>query len=97
MGIDYSGGMIVGELGSELKEPDDYEDGLAEWAYDNGMSCMSLYYDASHNQCFFGFLVPDVLVSDMNTEWLAGIMLKAAEFTRLTGVPARLIGTQDIT
>ena len=95
MGIDYSGGMIVGELGKKLPLPDGY-DSLSEWADENDLKVMSLHYDADTDWCYYGFEVPNVQVSEMNEVWLQGILEKAETFERLTGVPAQLIGTQNI-
>jgi len=95
MGIDYSGGMIVGENGSEIPEPEDIS--LSEWAEDNDMTSYSLHYDADDDSCIYGFEVPNVLVSDIDgTWWLEDVKAKAAKFKMLTGLDARLIGTQNI-
>lgn len=96
MGIDYSGGMIVGEIGSKIREPDDYEDGLCNWVYDNEMDTMSLFCEAGTDGQYFGFTVKNVPVAEMDGDWTADVKAKAEKFERLTGVPAKLIGTQDI-
>ena len=96
MGIYYSGGMIIGEAGSKVNVPEEFEDDVYEWLEDNDMEYMSLYYDADSDGQIFGFKVSDIPVSDIDEEWLALIKERAEKFEELTGVPARLIGTQDI-
>lgn len=85
MGVDVCGGMIVGESGAKLVNPDSYD-----------LDQLSLYYDAPEEDRYYGFNVDDVIVSDMEG-WLADVRALAKEFEELTGVPARLIGAQDIT
>ena len=96
MGIEYNGGMIVGELGPKLNPHDDYETDLDEWAAKHDLDRMSPYFDADSEECYFGFSVKDVPVSEIKGEWLADVEEKAKKFKKLTGVDARLIGTQDI-
>jgi hypothetical protein len=95
MGIDYDGGMIIGEIGSKLCEPDTY-DGFGEWVEDNDMKAMSLHYDAGSDFQNIGFAVPDIAIAEMDGEWLADVKAKARKFEEITGVPAKLIGTQNI-
>ena len=96
MGIDYSGGMIVGEIGSKLSEPDEYEDGFNEWAEENELESMSQYYDCDQEDKYYGFRVDNVEVEKIDGEWLDDVKQKAEKFEKLTGVKAKLIGTQDI-
>ena len=96
MGIDYDGGMIVGEHAQHLAVPDDYEENLFEWAEDNEMTTMSQWYDAGEEGMYCGFEVPNVPVAEMGGDWLKDVQKKAAKFKELTGVSARLIGTQNI-
>jgi len=96
MGINYDGGMIVGELGSKIEKPRDFSGELYEWIEEMGLDRMFMYYDADIEDNIVGFKVEDVLVSDMSGKWLTDVWEKAAEFYRLTGVPAKLIGTQNI-
>jgi hypothetical protein len=95
MGIDISGGMLVGESGSNFEIPDEIED-VREWADENGMEVMCEYFDADFEDSYFGFEVEEVLVSEINDSWIAKINELADKFERLTGLKARLIGTQDI-
>lgn len=94
MGIDYSAGMIVGCHGEDLNWPEDCECEY-EWAEDNGLERMSNHYDADYLNSYFGFLVKDVLVDDID-EWLKEVKKLAKEFEDLTGNKASLIGAQDI-
>jgi len=96
MGIDYDGGMIVGELGMELEKPEDFDGELYEWVEEVGLDRMSQWYDSDIDYNYVGFRVDNVVVDDID-EWLRDVRKKAKEFYRLTGVPARLIGTQNIT
>ena len=98
MGIDYEGGMIVGADGDLLSVPDGVKEPFYEWAEDVGLERMSRYYDAGQEECYYGFTVPDVFVSEiLSSGWLRDVSDKAAEFEKLTGVKAQLIGSQDIT
>jgi len=56
VGIDYSGGMIVGEIGGEIGEPDDYEEGFYDWTEKCGFDAMSLHYDADSSDTYYGFM-----------------------------------------
>ena len=96
MGIDYSGGMLVGASGSALKVPEDYEGELSEFAEDHEMEYYSEHYDAGDNDRYYGYPVEDTLVSEMNEEWLSYVKRLADKFETLFGVPASLIGSQDI-
>jgi len=97
MGIDYSGGMIVGNIGDLLPELDEKYDGdIYEWVQENDMSIMCQYFDADISNSYVGFSIKDVLVSEINDEWISTIKKIADKFESLTGVPAKLIGTQDI-
>lgn len=94
MGIDYSGGMIVGAKGSEIPvliDEDFYEELIG-----HGMTYMSEHYDAGDDHRYYGYLIDDILVSQMDDEWLRKINELASKFEEITGVPASLIGTQDI-
>lgn len=96
MSIDISGGMIVGESGCRFNPPDNYDGSLELWADEVGLDSMSEYFDADCTRTVYGFEVPDVAVSDIQHEWLADVKKKAQKFKALTGVDARLIGTQNV-
>lgn len=96
MGIYYSGGMIVGNSGGDVSEPEEYEGDFQLWLEENGMDSMSLHFDADQDSQIVGFAVKDILVSDIDEKWIEDIRAKSAKFEELTGVPAKLIGTQDI-
>ena len=109
MGIDISGGMIVGAVCSEVeavfydedKEAYLVEDGefeeLYEWYEEKGMRTYSFYYDACSGSQILGYTLNDIdpLHEDFNT-WLKDVKCKAEEFYRLTGVKAKLIGMQNV-
>lgn len=95
MGVDISGGMIIGEIGSKLESQDENME-LYEWAEEVGFESMSLYYDASSDATFYGFEVDDVPVKDIDDKWIEDVRGKASKFKELTGVEARLIGTQSV-
>jgi len=96
MGIDISGGMIVGEHASEIEVPKEYDGELYEWAEECGMDCMSDHYDADDDGRFYGFKVEDIDVDKIESDWLVKVKQLAARFEELTGTKARLIGTQDV-
>ena len=97
MGIDYSGGMIVGEEFGKINIPEDYEGEGYEWVEDVGLERFSPWYDAEVEYCVVGFSVSDVSVDEITGEWLSIVQRKARKFYELTGVKAKLIGMQDIT
>ena len=92
MGVDYDGGMIVGEKGELLTVDGELNDLLE----DHEMDTMSPWYDASPEYCVFGFTVEDVSVDAMVGEWLSDVKSKAERFEKITGTKARLIGIQNI-
>jgi hypothetical protein len=96
MGIDIGGGMIVGAMGHKIGMPDDYEGEFYEWVEENDLDQMSLYYDADSDDCIFGFTIPDVLVSEMDAEWLQKVKELSVDFEELTGEPAKLFGSQNV-
>ena len=96
MGIDYDGGMIVGAKGDVILSKNEFEEGIFEWAEEHELDDMSLWYDADPEDKYYGFRVKDVLVSEIEGEWLADVKEKARKFQALTGIPAELIGTQNI-
>jgi len=67
MGIDISGGMIVGAHGSELQAsvPEDYEGAFYEWVEGSGLDSMAEHYDADEFNTYYGFMVDDVDVGDI--------------------------------
>lgn len=91
MGTSYNGGMIVGAAGDDLNVPDELDDweGL-------GIISMGLYPGADEDDCYYGFKVPNVLVSDINRGWFIKILSLSEKFKEIMGVEASLIGTQDI-
>lgn len=94
MGIDIDGGMIVGEYANKMDlQCEDLYDLLVEI---HGMSCMSPWFDCGSDEYFFGYIVDDINVRDLDTQWLIEITRMAIKFEDMTGVPARLVGMQDV-
>jgi len=96
MGIDTSGSMIVGAHATYVGIPEEYDGDAGDWLDDNGMVSMSEHYDADYDNQFWGFYVEDIAVNKIEEGWLKDIQEKAKKFEELTGVPALLIGTQDV-
>lgn len=102
MGIDYDGGMVVGELGSELdyeklSELSEVEDDPQYFLVEQkGMESMSLWFDADFENTIYGFGVEDIEVEKIDQAWIDDLKEKARVFEEITGVKARLIGTQNI-
>jgi|TARA_A100001391_G_scaffold33224_2_gene17981 hypothetical protein len=97
MGVDYSGGMIVGRSAKDI--PYDEEEFECGWEYaeEHGMDCYSLWYDADEAGQVWGFTVKDVVVlSDEFDDWVSMVKRKAEEFEEITGTKAQLIGMQNI-
>ena len=100
MGIDYSGGMLVGCEGLPC-EPDDWdEDENGDWEEylyeEHNIKRYSQHYDADTDECYFGIPIDDILVAEMDNEWLVSIKQLAEYFKDITGEDAYLIGTQNI-
>ena len=100
MGIEYSGGMIVGAPADCI--PYDEEDFEDSWLYyetleNKGIVSYSLWYDAGNDGQVWGFPIRDVVVDSKDFDlWLDEVRQKATEFEEITGVKAELIGMQDI-
>ena len=90
MGVDISGGLLIGAHASKICVDIDV---LLE---NDDMVKYAEYYDAPDKYCHIGFKINNVLVSEMNVEWLAHINELAKRFESLTGAKAELIGCQDI-
>ncbi len=111
MGIDISGGMIVGANAADVKssvyrEDDDVElygtngnlfEEFYEWWEEVGMSVYSSHYDCAEDYQIVGFEVKDISVlSDDFDEWVEDVKIKAEGFYKLTGIKPKLIGMQDV-
>ncbi len=94
MGIETDGGMIIGRMGCDIPMKDGVD--IDEWADENDITYMSLVYDAQLYDRVYGFLVDDVIVNDMEDTWLFEVQRLAKKFEELTGVPALLMGSQDV-
>jgi hypothetical protein len=95
MGIDYEGSMIVGEKISNLNLEEDVD--IVEWIEENGLDFMSPWFDSDAVYWTVGFRIGSVDVGDIVGDWLIDVQYKAAEFFKLTGVKAKLIGEINIT
>lgn len=97
MGVDYSGGMIVGRAAEDIPYDDEEFECGWEYAEAHDMSVYSLWYDADTSGQVWGFTVGDVTVlSDEFDDWLSIVKRKAEEFEEITGTKAQLIGMQNI-
>ena len=96
MGIDYSGGMIVGadaeDIGYEVEQFEAWE-----FLEEHDMESYSLWYDADESGQVWGYPVSDVnILSEEFDDWVSMVKRKAQEFEKITGVKAKLIGMQNI-
>ncbi|RKZ94768.1 MAG: hypothetical protein DRQ46_09420 [Gammaproteobacteria bacterium] len=94
MGIETDGGMIIGRMGCDIPMKDGVD--IDEWADENDITYMSLVYDAQLYDRVYGFLVEDVWATNIEGEWLTQVKELAVKFEELTGVPALLMGSQDV-
>lgn len=97
MGIDYSGGMIVGADAEDI----DYEVRQFEYGYEfceeHDMTSYSFWYDADESGQVWGYPVSDVnILSEEFDDWVGVVKRKAQKFEEITGVKVKLIGMQDI-
>lgn len=96
MGIDINGSMMVGCPAENLVYDDkDGEYELYDYIEDTGLDTLSPWYDASTDECFCGFEIPDVDIEDID-EWVKEVKKKAKEFKELTGCESTLVGMQDV-
>lgn len=102
MGIDIEGMMIVGERFDKIEAlPEllnkynvDDEDDFVEKYFDY----CSPYFDAPTEHFVIGFGVNDVPIdSEEFAIWIDDVKEKAKEFEEITGIKAKLIGTQHVT
>lgn len=105
MGISYYGGMLVGDYAEKLKIPDsilnheDYINKLSpveEFLYEMGLEVYNEVYDADKRYQVWGFPVKNIMVNSIDNKWLDDIRDKAKRFHDIFGVPAKLIGSQNI-
>ena len=97
MGIDYSGGMIIGAAAEDISYDDEQFEEY-EFLEEHDMTSYSLWYDSDTDGQVWGFPVSDVdILSDEFDDWVSMVKRKAQEFEKITGVKAKLIGMQDIT
>lgn len=96
MGINIDGGMIIGSLGGDLSVPEGFEGDLCEWLEEDGIEYFSLHYDAGYEDSIYGFILDNEVGVEFLDDWLAGVKRKAAEFEKITGVKAKLFGSQSV-
>lgn len=96
MGTSISGGMVVGRMGCEIMEPGDYDGDFDGWTEEMGFDRMYPQYDADEEDCYYGFTVSAVDIEDID-EWVIIVKRLSKKFEEVTGVPARLIGSQNVT
>lgn len=111
MGIDISGGMIVGANAAEVETAvtvaqDDcemfgtegnYYEEFYQWYEGVGMEIYSFYYDADARSQVVGFTVADVEpLSENFDKWVSEVRTMAQDFEDMTGVKASLIGMQNV-
>lgn len=96
MGIDYSGGMIVGVSAEDISYDDEQLEEY-EFCEVHDMTSYSLWYDSDTDGQVWGFPVRDInILSDEFEGWVSMVKLKAQEFEKITGAKAKLIGMQNI-
>lgn len=97
MGVDYSGGMIVGRNAEEISYDDERFEHGHEFLEHYGMECYCKWYDAGTSGQVWGFPISNVeLNSEDFQDWLKELNVKAKEFEKITGEKAKLIGMQNI-
>ena len=98
MGVSINGGMMVGCSGRDFNIDVPYGCDLdeEEYANDIGIERYSKHYDADDDDCWFGFLIDNINIEDIDIYWIAGIKELADKFEKATGVKAMLIGSQHV-
>lgn len=96
MGIDYSGSMIVGEHGIVIKS-NNKNINLYDLVDKHNLDVLHDFYDADYEDSFIGFIIKDIEVLKIDENWVKKIKDLAYKFEKITGVKAKLIGTQHIT
>ena len=111
MGVDISGGMILGGSASEVEGAVTFEDDgvemygtqgnyyeeFYEWYEGEDMSCYSMWYDACSEGQIIGYKIKDINpLSDEFNNWLEDVKTKAEKFKQLTGLEPELIGMQNV-
>ena len=97
MGIDISGGMIVGSEAENISYDEEQYEEVWEFADAHNLSCYSKWYDAGSEGQVLGFTVDDVdPLSPEFESWVKDVKDKAHKFYQLTGIKAELIGMQNV-
>ena len=96
MGIDISGGMMVGSPARDVSYDDqegEYE--FNEFLEDNNLDYMSPWYDADPSEYFVGYPVRQIVIDNIDV-WLDDVKRKAKEFEEVTGAKAILYGGPNV-
>ena len=112
MGVDISGGMIVGanagvvegSVGFENEDgecvyqlDEDTCEDFYEWYEYHNMDTYSMWYDSDVDGQILGFKVPDINPLSENFDgWVENVKRLAKEFKEITGVEPELIGMQNV-
>ena len=96
MGVDISGGMIVGRHVKDIPILEAIDEYISEWVEDNALDYMSPWYDAEDEHWVVGYRVEDIPVKDMAFSWAVDVLKLAEKFKALTGEDAHLIGMQNV-
>ena len=100
MGIDISGGMIVGVSGRDFAEKFDNDDNkysdIYEMIEEEGLDRYCLHYDADIEDSIVGFGISDCNSYEELDEWFENVKNKFKEFESEFGLKPSLIGTQDV-
>ena len=102
MGIYTDGAMIIGAKAEDVIKKNEYDpEGeysfFYDWIEDHDLDYLSPYYDSDSEKWTIGYVIADVEVDSINEDWLDMVRKLAKEFETLTGVKAKLIGTQNVT
>ncbi len=97
MGADIEGVMIVGNDANGFDYPAKYGSYM-DFIEASELDIMYESYDSRPDRQYFGFKVDGIPIKDIHekSKWLEDVREKAKRFEELTGLEAKLIGTQDI-
>lgn len=112
MGVDISGGMIVGAIAEGVEGAVGFESEDGDWVYQldedtcedfyewyeyHGMETYSMWYDSGNEGKVVGFKVPDINpLGEDFDEWIENVKTLATEFKEITGIDPELIGMQNV-
>jgi hypothetical protein len=98
MGIDVIHSLLVGADYSDLEDFIEEKilagyDGIQE-VLEAFFTCASPYYDASREDCFYGYKVPNY--HEVNDEWVELVLETSHQFELHTGVKAKIRGGENV-